>query len=620
MTLLTDVMNVLVRENYEQEIFAVERDLIRHQSPQGIESIYPEFNHLQHTIESGTTTGDTIDRFNTLHARLQPVLRLRTMAIQTLLGGLMLTDYFNEDLYHDDPMALLWMLTDDPLVEVKDAVCLQAYYISHQHLTLGGTSIRQNLSELIAQRMYDWLNQRSVLLQAAGSRSRRRMMTFLETATRLNVILIIDALLSQDAEQQKRVGPILDTIRATVRHLTLNGGLIRLALPVLGTVMRRQLTFQSDYVNNAIEYQHFWSDDIPLHTDHPDHWSRQDLQEVMKFIFLNSQYYAAGRADEAPDFAPYIDKFAAAYRTGDSLSYFVLERLLVICGVCSWPSLQPLMRRLDDGSLRQTPWWDYTQMSIIYVLYQLGMKMHTLPDEAFDMLGRWCVDWTRRLRGLFSAPYSDKANPRQRYKRNVMTWYAMVYAYRNGDRRREAYTSAPLFYQLIDEAVDQADGELLTHLVDNISELITDSGYIHTALDLLTHVMTRIDSEEKMQQMGIEEALPQQIALLLSTAKSYTPEAINSFLSSEVLHLPFPGVNNYRDEILNYTPCGEKLSDLMTHRFGNFVMFSLLYQYEIDAFCHEAASHLPSTRDFSEWLAIVVRMLVRDLFKIKVKV
>lgn len=611
MTLLTDVMNVLVRENYEREVFAIERDLITRQTPADIASIYPEFNSLQRSIETNKATGNTIDRFNALHVRLQPVLHLRTMAIQTLLGGLMLTDYFNESLYSEDPFELLWMLTGDPLVEVKDAVCLQSYYISHQHFTLGGTPIYRNLSELIAQRMYQWLTARPVLFMALRGSSRRRMMTFLETATRLMVILIIDAMLSQQPEQEKRIGPMLDQIRAVIRHLTLGGGLIRLALPVLGTVMRRQLTFQSDYVNNAIEYQHYW-EAIP-HRGGAGEWCREDVPEAMQFIYQYSSYYSQGRGSEAPDFSTCANRIYDAYSTGDSLSYFVIERLLVINGVCNWQSVWPLLARLDGGELRSTQWWDYSQMSIIYVLYQLGMKMDRLPDEAYDMLGRWCVDWTRRLRGSFVAPNSSKANARQKYKRNVMTWYAMVSAHRGND-------DMPLFYRLIDEAVDSADGELMTHLVDNISELVSDSGYVQPALALLTHVMRRVDSIELMQRMGVEDTLPQQIALMLSTAKSYAPQAVNTFLTAEAPQLPFPGVANYRDEILNYTPCGEKLSDLMTHRFGNFVIFALINNREIDRFCYDAAAHLPRTDDFSDWLAIVVRMLVRDLFKINVKV
>ena len=196
----------------------------------------------------------------------------------------------------------------------------------------------------------------------------------------------------------------------------------------------------------------------------------------------------------------------------------------------------------------------------------------------------------------------------------------MVCARRDGDVRRDPYVTAPLFYKLIDEAIDTADGELLTHLVDNISELVADSGYANTALDLLSHVMRRVDSVELMQRMGLEQALPQQIAVLLSTAKSHAPEAIAQFLTGEILYLPFPGVESYRDELLSYTPCGEKLSDLMTHRFGNFVIFALLHNHDIDQFCYAAAKRLPSTRDFSQWLDYVLRMLVRDLFKIKIKV
>ncbi len=613
MTLLTDVMNVLVRENYEQEVFAIERALISSQTPVGITSIYPEFNSLQQSIAKSKATSEIINRFNELHVQLQPVLHLRTMAIQTLLGGLMLTDYFNEDLYSEDPFELLWALTDDPLVEVKDAVCLQSYYISHQHYTLGGTPIKRNLSELIAQRMYKWLTDRPALFMAMRGNSRRRMVTFLETATRLMVVLIIDAMLSQQPEQEKRIGPMLDQIRAVVRHLTLGGSLIRMALPLVSPILHRQLTFQADYVNNATEYQLHWSA-IP-HRANGDAkaWSREDVPDVMRFIYQYSDFYSQGRGSEAPDFAPSVDRFFEAYRTGDSLSYFVIERLLVINGVCSWDAVQPLLERLYSGELRDTKWWDYTQMSIIYVLYQLGMKMDTIPDHVYEMLGDWCVEWTRRLRGNFVAPNSENANTRKKYKRNVMTWYAMVSARRGGE-------FAPLFYRLIDEAVDNADGELMTHLVENISELVADSGYVQPALSLLTYVMRRVDSTELMQRMGVEDTMPQQISLMLSTAKSYAPEAVNTFLTAEAPQLPFPGVANYRDEILNYTPCGEKLSDLMTHRFGNFVIFALLHNHAIDHFCYEAAAQLPQSDSFNAWFDIVIRMLVRDMLQIKIKV
>lgn len=619
MTLVTDVMNVLVRENYEDEVFQIERDLINANVLPNATAVFNEFNGLAKTIGANKADNNVIARFNELHEQLQPVLHLRNLAIQSLLGGIFLTDYFNENLYHSDPFDLLWMLTDDPLVEVKDAVCLQSYYISYQHYTFGGTHIERNLSELIASRMYDWLDSHSVVLTVSHGRLRSRMMTFLETATRLLVLLIIDVMLAQKPDEQYRIKQMLDRLRKTVKHLTLNHSLIRMVLPAVNIVMRRQLTVQSDYVNNAIEYQHLW-DEIPVNADTPDGWGRADLPEIMKHIYQYSRYYSKGKIDEAPDFRKFTDKILSAYRTGDSTSYFVLERLLVINGICSWDSIEPLLKKLDSDEMKLTKWWDYSQMSLIYVLYQLGLKMDNVPDMVYEMLGRWCVDWTRRLRGYFVAPNSHRANSQQKYKRNVMTWYAMVCAHRDGDIRREAYKTAPLFYQLIDEAVDNNDGELLSHLMDNISELIADSGYINIALDLLSHVMRRIDSEDKLVKLNLLQTMPQQIALLLSTAKSYAPNEVNSFLTNEILQLPFPGVENYRDEILNYTPCGEKLADVLTHRFGNFVIFALIHEEDVETFCYNVAQHLSTTKDFSEWFAIVVRMLIRDMLKIKIKV
>ena len=534
----------------------------------------------------------------------------------------MLTDYFKESLYREDydPFNLLWQLCDDALDEVKDNVCLQSYYISHQRFTLSGSPIEKNLTEVMAQNMYKLINVRHILRSIPLQSRRRRIITLLETATRLFVLLIIDTLLSQQPEEEKEryIGSILDQMRAVVRHLTFNGYLINLTLPVLTRVIRRQLTFQSDYVNNAVEYQHYW-DALPSKDE--SNWCRKDVLDAMQFIFQYSEYYSKGRGKDAPDFVPFTDRIYKAYLTGDSFSYFVIERMLVINGVSSWDSVSSLFERLDKEKrdIRNTKWWDYSEMSIIYVLYQLGMNMEVVPDAVYDMLGRWCVDWTYRCRGTFEAPYSHKANSKKKYKRNVMTWYTKV--------SQRLDKKASLFYNLIDDAVDKkmveegSGGELMIHLVDNITELVTDSsGYVQQAIDLITHVMRKLDSEEVMKSMKVENTIPKQIAQLLSAAQTYDLEATNTFLTTVLPQLPFPYAKKYTNDLLNYTPCGEKLSDLITHRFGNFVMYALLHSHRIDQFFYDVAERLPYTANFFEWFNIVVRMLVRDLFKIKIKV
>jgi hypothetical protein len=347
----------------------------------------------------------------------------------------------------------------------------------------------------------------------------------------------------------------------------------------------------------------------------------------MQYIFQYSRYYADGKdASGAPDFKPFLDKVVSAYRTGDSFSYFAFERILIIMGICSWDDVYPLLKSFRDGSIRDTEYFDYSQMSLIYILYQLGLKMDTLPEFAWEMLSEWCEEWTLKCRGYFKGRNSHKANPRQLYKRNVMTWYAMVWAARNGDVQDPAQANAPLFRRLIDTAIETRDKELLVHLIENISELVTDSGYIYTALDLLYLVLSKIDRQEILDELdakadlrhsNTEQDIVTLIGKVLGTAKNYFPAEVNAFLKRDLTALSFPGIPKYKDEILSYNPGGEKLSDLFTHKFGNFLIWSLVHEEAVDNFAYEAMCLAPDSKDSFEWFDKVVRVLFVHMFKVK---
>jgi hypothetical protein len=441
------------------------------------------------------------------------------------------------------------------------------------------------------------------------------------------VLLIIDSLISGNVQDRQRVGKLLEEIAGIFRHLTAGFSLVKVLMPFFQMIMRKQVTFQSDYVNNVIEYQTFWEDDVISLESKDGEWCRQDLKTAMQYIFQYSRYYDEGKdASGAPDFKPFVEKVVSAYRTGDSFSYFAFERILIIMGICSWEDIYPLLKSFRDGSIRDTEYFDYSQMSLIYILYQLGLKMETLPEFAWDMLSEWCEEWTLKCRGYFKGRNSHKANPRQLYKRNVMTWYAMVWAARNGDVQDPSHANAPLFRRLIDTAIQTRDKELLVHLIENISELVTDSGYICTALDLLHAVLSRIDSQEMLDELdakadlrysNTEQDIVTLIGKVLGTAKNYFPAEVNAFLKRDLTGLSFPGIPKYKDEILSYNPGGEKLSDLFTHKFGNFLIWSLVHEEAVDDFAYEAMCLAPDSKDSFEWFDKVVRVLFVHMFKVK---
>lgn len=623
--LVTDVMNVMVKENYEDEIFKLLDSFIKTTDQACLKAI-PEYNAVIRTIESNKADDKTIARHNELSAVMEPVIRQRSIASVTLINGIFLTDYHNEGIYSKDPFTLLWGLLADPISEVKNNVCMHAYYASNKKFTLSGMPLRENISEQIVNRMYREVNSTPLIAIPIGAERRSLMLGHLIVGTQLNVLLIIDALISGNDEDRQRVGKLLQGTIDVFKHLTAGFSLVKVLMPFFQMVMRKQLTFQADYVNNVIEYQTFWDDNvIPRHSD--SCWCREDMKTAIQYIFQYSKYYAPGKNPaEAPDFKPFVEKVVSAYRTGDSFSYFAFERILIIIGLCSWEDIYPLLKAFRDGGIRGTEYYDYSQMSLIYVLYQLGLKMETFPEFAMDMLSEWCEEWTLKCRGFFKGRNSHKANPRQLYKRNVMTWYAMVWAVRHGDVQDPSCSNAPLFRRLIDMAIETRDKELLVHLIENISELVADSGYIYTALDLLHQVLSRIDRQEILDELdekadlrysNTEQDIVTLIGKVLGTAKNYFPAEVNAFLKRDITGLTFPGIPKYKDEILSYNPGGEKLSDLLTHKFGNFLIWSLIHEEAVDNFAYEAMCLAPDSKDSFEWFDKVVRVLFVHLFKVK---
>ena len=626
-TLIADVLNSLVTENYEAQLFPLLQVLLTYTEADRRETI-DEYNRIWKIIEKNKADDETIARYKELSALITPMMNRKRLATGTLVNGVFMTDYHNEQLYTYDPYALLDLVMEDTITEIRDNACLLIYYASHKTHTAGYTPLRENITRQIVKRMYGYIN-RSPLITLVNGKRRKRIVTYLETGTRINILMIIDRVLAGDAQQDGdngiQISTIFDDITSVAKHLTANFTLFRVLLPFVQLIMRRQVLFQSDYVNNVIEYQTFWEDNVIPQDGGADRWGRNDLAAIAPFAYL---YSKRGQAD-APTNAQWqewIPKILSAYQTGDSLSYFAMERLLIIAGMADYENVAPIVRALRGGSNRDTEWFDYSQMSFIYVLYQLGLKMPELPQEVEEMLSEWCVDWTLRCRGWFRGRNSYKANQMQLYKRNVMTWYAMVYCVRHGDNRDPEQQSVPYFRQLIDRAIATRDKELLVHLLNNISELVTDSGYIYTSLDLLESVMRQIPSQQVLDELEInvnlrypdtKESIITLIGKTLGTAKNYFPQQVNAFLTKDIINLTFPGIDKYKDDILGYNPGGERLSDLFTHKFGNALIYTLIHEQAIDDVVVGALQAAGRTNGSYQWFEEVVKIVFNKMFNLR---
>ena len=621
--LVNEVINVFIRENYEDDLFSLITQLLSEQIPHG-DKLIEEFNSITKKIESNQADDQIIVRHKELYAQLSPIIRLRKLASLSVINGIFLTDYFNDNLYSQDPYKLLWALITDPIEEIGNDSCLYAYYLSNKSRTLEFTPLNENLSERIVHEMYRVIKSDSILKCAYDKVKRKQVVVFLETATRIATLLIIDALMQGTPQSRQQVTDLLKEIQGIFGYITFKFRLIKVAMPFLQLLLRKQITFQSIYVNNAIEYQSYWDNEVVPPQTGEIIWCRENMNRLTKSVMHELENVQ--NDEQMQQFVR--ENVLSAYHIGDSFSYFVLERLLVMMGVHSWNSIKPIVENYFTNEYRQNEWFDYSQMSMLYILYQTAVNAKVYNEELLQIYAQECEDWTLRLRGLFKARNSHKANTTGLYKRNVMNWYCVIYCNHTGDGMVHDGDErcVPIFYKLIDRAIAHKDKELLFHLIENISELISDNGFIQTGLNLLLYIMTHYDSDAKVKELdaitvdrdGIYQlSLIQLIGNVLGTAKNYFPTQVDGFIKRDIVGLSFPGVPKYKEDILDYTPSGETLSDLFTHKFGNFLMWALINEEAVKSFASQSIEESSTSANCFEWYDKVVRLLFRQMFGVK---
>ena len=632
LSLATETIDTMIRENYEDELFRLMPQLL--ESKEEERPLIESFNNVVRTIQSNQADEQVIAEHKRLSKQLAPTIRLRKLASVSIVNGILLTDFFNEKLYSHDAFDLLWKVMLDPIYDIRNDACMYSYYLSNKRYTLDYSPLQENLTVRIIREMYGNIKKRGLIRSFALKRNRTNAMLNVETASRLCVLMIIDHSRNDDEQSRQIVSDMFGELKSIFRYLTGNLFFIRLFMPIFQIAMKRQVTFQSDYVNNAIEYQTFWDDATFKDNDYQGvSWSRPDIDELMSFSHHHQRFGYHNDSTECmaeeQRFSTFHNKILSAYKTGDSFSLFVIERMLVVMGVSRWQNISPVVESFFSDEFRKTPWFDYCQMSMIYVLYQVAYNSSEQNDQLLEIVSNEAVDWTCRNRGLFRGRRSDRANTKGLYKRNLMCWYAVVYCSHSGDGipLEGDERPVPRFYELIDYAIDNNDKELLFHLIENISELITDIGYIQTALHLLKHILLRYDTQEKVDALdavpldrdGIYQYdLVRLVGNIFSTAKNYDSQAIDLFIQREIVGLSFPGVNTYREEILNYHPSGENLSDLLTHRFGNFLMWGLLNAEAADNFAVEAIAASTKAKDSFEWYEQGVKIFIKHFFGVKI--
>jgi hypothetical protein len=433
----------------------------------------------------------------------------------------------------------------------------------------------------------------------------------IEPAGRIGLIMLIDGLVERnDTELALKM---IDSWRKIIRRFTLNFTLLRLAMPFFQFILHRQGTIQTEYVNNGVEYRHFY-DEIPLSTDE-EHWGRNHHKKLSDFL-----------RNTEKGFEKYYPVILDAYTTGDSFSYFLLERVMVVQGYNNWSSIRPVITEILS-KYSDNMYFDYSQMSILYILSKIIERSPEPESEIIELFNRNCVDWTVRTRGSYEAHHNQVANNGRPYKQFVMSWYGMTYCKMHGDGNccEGDDMPVPLLFDLLKKAFDNRDKELFYNCIENVSVLVSDFGYYKTSLLLFEYILGLFNYESEIYEFDSITTRREDYNVdirtffikMLGTIKNYFPREVNYFVTHKLKNSTFPNIDQYREEITNYNQSGEGIGDLLTHKFGNFIIWGLLNNEFITDFFIEGFKAGSESKDHVDWINRLLKIALRLLFERK---
>jgi hypothetical protein len=608
--LVMSTLNSLIIDNYS-EVCIIISQLLEYRKIES-EPLAEEMVEKDKLIEEGNKgknklTKEDIEQLNResdiLAEKLQPVIQVRKIAIQVIYE-IFKSPVFAKGLYEGlhSPFDLLWRAMSDPVARVRDNVSLYIYYISKYDVSIG-IRILDHLSEQIMDT--------SMLSLVKGSKRKEFQQSFMEPAGRLSLLMVVEGLVERgDYELSQKVK---DTWRAILKKLTLNFTLIKVVMPFLKFFLRRQATVQVAYVNNGIEYQHFW-ETIP-ETGASDDWHQDNFKALVPFLDPDKE-----------GLEEYHAVISKAIDTGDAFSYFLIERLMVAQGWADWNRIKPLALEVA-AKPEGHPMLDYMQMSMLYVLFHSIEKSDYAVEEAFAIFSKMTEEWSERCRGLFYAHKNDQANKGLPYKQYPLNWYGAAYCRHWGDggtRPGDPYP-LPVFRNLIDKAIEGKDKELLYYCLENIATLVTDFSRPVSAIQLFEYVISRIRHKKQIIDFDAIPAAREEhnkdlrtfLCGTIGTIKSYYPREVAYFIHNKLTNSDFPEMEQFREDLQAYNQSHESIADLLTHKFGNFIIWGLLHDKAVSRFFMDGFTNGAEVDDYFEWFDGIVRLSFNKLFDIK---
>ncbi len=130
-------------------------------------------------------------------------------------------------------------------------------------------------------------------------------------------------------------------------------------------------------------------------------------------------------------------------------------------------------------------------------------------------------------------------------------------------------------------------------------------------------VLDEFEQNANIRYDETQESIITLIGKILGTAKNYFPQQVNTFLTKDIVNLPFPGIDKYKDEILGYNPGGERLSDLFTHKFGNALIYTLINEEAVDEVAVDSLMAASKSSGSYKWFEEVVKVTLNKMFNLR---
>jgi len=605
--LVIDALSVILQEDYNQ-LWSLLEQMLSHNRESSSEK-GKQLDKLEKLLEdySKKKTNNQSARYeqrlqerNQILNDLSPGIQVKKIAIYAIYE-IFKSDIYQNHLYPKDkhPVSSLLHAMANPVSRVRDIVSLYVYYI---------TKLDKNLWSEILDQLAGKMTKSNVILNFWNDSLKKHVF---EPAIRISTLLIVEDLSSKkNVDFSKDYDFTFSIINRWIKILSE----FSIVFPVLKKFTLRKLaTVQSEYVNNGIEYQHFW-DQIPK-TSQNGEWSHEGYDQVLDYLTNDKEDFT--------DLHPLVMK---GMYSGDAYSFLMLERVLIMQAFQDWKRIEFVVQQINDADVSH-PSVNYMQMSILYVLFRYMIKTEHPDQEAIRLFSTLIYNWTARCKGSYYAHNNYEANNNKPYKQYTLNWYGAAYCmhYGDGSKRDEDEYPMPIFYQLIDEAMQKMDKDLLYCCIENIAVLVTDFGFYKSALQLFEYVVNKIQYEStiieldaiQVERENYQDDLRTFLCKTLGTIKSYYHKEVDFFIYNNLRNSTFPEIDKFREELIKYNQSYENIGDLLTHKFGNFIIWSFQNDPKVSASLKQIMQYGTEADNYKGWFKKLSTHVFDQLFGIE---